>query len=170
MNKPLVKKILRWTMVALIGILLLAQFLPGTPNISDDHSHDLQVSLPMSDSVHNILSVACYDCHSNNTRYPWYSRIQPVRMWMDDHIEEGKHELNFSEFSRYPIYRQYRKLLFIDTLVQNSEMPIESYTLIHRDAKLDEHQKATLHSWVVALCDTLRHRYPPDSLQRPRRR
>ena len=97
--------------VVLIG-LVLVQFAPrATLNISN------KKSLSSIDNVHNvpdsvllILKTSCYDCHSNNTTYPWYSKIQPVSWWLNDHISEGKRELNFDEFGSYSIRRQFNKL------------------------------------------------------------
>jgi hypothetical protein len=123
----------------------------------------------MPQNVQQILKTSCYDCHSNNTVYPWYSNIQPVAWWLKDHIDEGKRELNFSEFATYRIGRQYRKLEEINGEVKENKMPLESYTLIHSDAKLSDEQKLTLATWVTTLRDSIKAQYPEDSLKRPQR-
>ncbi len=86
--------------------------------------------------------------------------------WLDDHIREGKHDLNFSEFASYRIGKQYRKLEEVIDLVKKGDMPLQSYTIVHTDAKLTREEKVLLTSWTDALRDTIRAKYPPDSLNR----
>jgi hypothetical protein len=119
--------------------------------------------------VQNILKTSCYDCHSNNTAYPWYNNIQPVAWFLADHVKEGKGELNFSEFATYPIGRQYRKLAEINNEVKDGEMPLSSYTLIHGNAKLNDQQKLAVSNWVTSVRDSIKAHYPADSLARPKR-
>lgn len=111
-----------------------------------------------------FLKVACNDCHSNNTRYPWYAEIQPVAWWLNGHIVDGKRGLNFSEFTSYRIRKQFRRLDDIDELVKKNAMPLSSYNLIHTDAKLTERQKLTIYNWTATLRDTIKANYPADSL------
>ena len=113
-----------------------------------------------------VLKTSCYDCHSNNTVYPWYSTIQPVAMFMGNHVDEGKRELNFSEFGRYSVRRKYHKLEEINEQIKEGEMPLSSYTLIHRNTKLNENQKLLVANWAESLRDSLRKAYPPDSFAR----
>ncbi len=160
-------KAFRIALLAIGALLLIMQFVQPTPNDTHDDKMHLATTLPLPDSVAQILKTSCYDCHSNQTNYPWYSSIQPAAWWLNEHINEGKHELNFAEFSSYRIFRQYRKLRQIDTTVQTDFMPLESYTWIHRDAVLSPAQKEVIHQWVNTLCDSLRARYPADSLRRP---
>ena len=80
--------------------------------------------------VDSILAKACYDCHSNNTRYPWYSNIQPVAWWLKDHVDDGRSELNFDEFASYRAGKQYHKLEEISKTVSENEMPLDSYNSI----------------------------------------
>jgi hypothetical protein len=100
------------------------------------------------DSVNVILATSCYDCHSNNTKYPWYSYIQPARSFMERHIRKGKKELNFSEFGNYSRRRQESKLESIGKQVKSGEMPLLSYTLLHKNSKLAPKQKETLIGWI----------------------
>ena len=154
----------------LIGILIvfvLIQFIRPKKNLSGQtSSNDITLVHPVPGEVKTILAKACYDCHSNNTRYPWYAEIQPVAWWLNDHIEEGKHELNYSEFASYSLRKQYRRLEQTADLVKEGEMPLESYTLIHADAKLSENEKQALYAWVSTAMDSMRARYPVDSLLR----
>jgi hypothetical protein len=99
-------------------------------------------------NVETILRTSCYDCHSNNTNYPWYSNIQPGRFFMERHIKEGKENLNFSEFGKYSKRKQENKLDRIVKEIKSDEMPLASYTLIHQNAILTLSQKNEVIDWV----------------------
>ncbi len=105
-------------------------------------------------------------CHSNNTRYPWYAEIQPVAWWLNDHIVDGKKDLNFSEFTKYRIRKQYFKFDEIEKLVKENVMPLPSYTWIHKDAVLSSQQKLAIAAWSNSIRDSIKANYPPDSLLR----
>ncbi|WP_223151689.1 heme-binding domain-containing protein [Chitinophaga varians] len=122
------------------AILLLAfgsmQLFRPAKNQGDpqDLTADIGHVYTMPDSVHTLLQQACYDCHSNHTRYPWYADIQPAGWWLASHIREGKKELNFQEYGQYPPKRQRNKLKRIKEQLITGAMPLSSYTLIHREA------------------------------------
>lgn len=161
--KLFLKRFFQLLLIVFIGI----QFVRPAKNRSETKGpNDISTIYPIPADVEKILKTSCYDCHSNNTEYPWYSHIQPVAWWLDDHIRDGKKDLNFSEFTTYSIRRQYRKLEEVSELAENGGMPISSYTLIHREAKLSKEQKTVLAGWVNAVRDSIRSRYPPDSLIR----
>ena len=120
------------------------------------------------EDVMEILKVSCYDCHSNTTYYPWYSKIQPVAWFLDDHIIEGKKELNFSEFASYPIYRQYKKYKEIGKQIKEDEMPLFSYTVIHSDAVLNADQKLLIQNWAANSMKEMEQKYPAESLVKPK--
>ena len=120
----------------------------------------------MPAAVQTTLRTSCYECHSNHTDYPWYAEVQPVGLWLNDHVKEGKGELNFSEFAAYNLRRQYRKFEEIGKQLREGEMPLSSYTLIHRYALLSAEQQSALTSWAGAMQDTLKAHYPLDSLVR----
>jgi len=151
----------------LLIIFVIIQFFRPTKNIATDASafkNDIATVFIVPDSVHQILQASCYDCHSNNTLYPWYNNIQPVAWWLNHHIKEGKRELNFSEFASYPIRRKYRKLDALIKEVKSDGMPLSSYTLIHRYAILSPDQKNTLINWATSVCDSIKANTPADSL------
>lgn len=106
-------------------------------------------------AVARTLQNACYDCHSNNTRYPWYAQIQPTAWWLKGHIDEGKEELNFSEFGTYSAKDKGQKLNSISDEVFNRKMPLRSYTWLHADARLSDAQISELSEWVDALHDKI---------------
>jgi hypothetical protein len=124
-----------------------------------DMTNDITKAVTVPDSVQTLLKTACYDCHSNFTKYPWYSNIQPVGWWLKDHIDEGKQSLNFSEFSalkprpggRFSTAKalQDHKLEEVAEVVEKAEMPLNSYTIIHREAKLTEAQRKMITDWVA---------------------
>lgn len=137
------KKIL---LVLLIIFVILQAFRPEKNN-SGKKENDISKKYPVSPAVEQILAKACNDCHSNNTNYPWYAEVQPVGWWLADHIKDGKRHMNFNEFSTYKVARQYHKLEECIDQVKDSEMPLESYTAIHKNANLSEEEKNTLINW-----------------------
>ncbi len=164
------KKILKNVFLVLVVLFLLLQFYPRAPK-NDTGTSAFQIStvLPVPAHVGKVLKNSCYDCHSNTTNYPWYAMIQPVSWWLNDHISEGKKELNFSEFANYTLSKQYRKLEEIKDEVQENKMPLESYTIIHGGAKLLPDDKNLLVTWVEALRDSMERKYPMDSLIRKKK-
>ena len=98
--------------------------------------------------VQNILSKACYDCHSNNTNYLWYSNFTPVNYWMADHIVEGKEELNFSEWSSYSTKRKKHKMEEVYEEVEKKHMPISPYLITHSEANLTDEEIKLIVDWA----------------------
>lgn len=94
--------------------------------------------------VAGMLKTACYDCHSNQPTYPWYTNIAPVSWWIKHHIDEGSHHLNFSIWGTYKEKRKNHKLDECIEMVEEGEMPMSSYTIMHGDAKLSDAQKLQL--------------------------
>lgn len=150
----------------LLGFVIIQFFRPAKNKSEGTSKNDISTLYTVPLDVQNILKTSCNDCHSNNTVYPWYAEIQPVSWWLNSHIEDGKKDLNFSEFATYRIRRQYKKLEEINELVKENEMPLDSYLWIHKDAKLSDQQKLTVANWVEAVRDSIRAKYPPDSLVR----
>lgn len=141
------------------------QFFRPEKNIAAAPFHnDIATIYPLPAEVNTILKKACNDCHNNNTNYPWYNNFQPISGFLHDHVEEGKREVNFNEFASYRIGKQYRKLLEIKEQVDQDEMPLSSYTLIHTNAKLTKEEKNVLINWAETLRSTMRAKYPADSL------
>ena len=106
-------------------------------------------------NVESIIKTSCYDCHSNNTDYPWYNKVQPVAWYLEDHVEHGKEELNFNEWDSLSNRRKKSKLRSIIKQIENDEMPLDSYTLIHREASFSEAEKQELIQWVERLKDSI---------------
>lgn len=152
--------------MALVAVLIIAQFFRPEKNQSNDNTYHLSTKYSLPGDVEEILKVACYDCHSNYTTYPWYSQIQPVAAWMNNHVQEGKNELNFSNFTQRKIAGQNHKFEEIIETVKEHEMPLSSYTWLglHPKAKLSDDQRKIVIDWAQAQMDTLKTQYPPDSL------
>ncbi|HEV8079211.1 MAG TPA: heme-binding domain-containing protein [Chitinophagaceae bacterium] len=161
------KRILKIILIVLLILLILIQFIRPAKNRSESISaNDISTKYAVPDSIQHILKVACNDCHSNNTRYPWYAEIQPVAWWLNNHVVDGKKDLNFSEFTKYRIRKQYRKLEEINDLVKENAMPLASFTWIHKDAVLSSQQKLAIAAWSSSLRDSIKASYPSDSLLR----
>jgi hypothetical protein len=144
----MIKKIAYVLLVALIII----QFFKPERNLSTTKSaNDITNKYAVPASVQEILKTSCFDCHSNNTVYPWYANIQPVAWWLADHVNEGKRELNFSEFLTYSPKKAHHKLEEVNDMVKEGEMPLQSYTIIHQNAKLNEAQKLEIATWADGL-------------------
>ena len=142
----------------IIGILFIViQLIQPTRN-NDNWKvlpSDITKVYVVPDSILDIFKNSCYDCHSNNTRYPWYSYIQPGGWWLAHHIKQGKLDLNFSEFGDYTKRKQQNKLRAIMSSVDSGSMPIPAYTILHSDAKLTKAQKTLINDWVNNLKDSL---------------
>tara|TARA_R110001592_G_scaffold53336_1_gene163555 strand:+ start:495 stop:947 length:453 start_codon:yes stop_codon:yes gene_type:complete len=148
----IVKIVLLILLVAFVGI----QFISTERNQSD--------IVPKTDFmlVHNVpkkiqdkLQVSCYDCHSNNTAYPWYNKIQPVAWFLEDHVKNGKAELNFSEWGSLSSRRKASKLRSIIKQIESGEMPLDSYTLIHKDAKFSREETNEIINFISQLKGSL---------------
>ncbi|WP_246474801.1 heme-binding domain-containing protein [Pedobacter roseus] len=116
---------------------------------------DISTLVPVPDDVQGILKKSCYDCHSNNTEYPWYAYVQPLHWYLNSHIRSGKEELNFNEFAGYTLRRRQNKLRAIENSLKDGTMPLSSYILIHRNAILDPREKSILIKWVKNSRDSL---------------
>jgi len=159
------KKILKFIGLGLLILIIGIQFIRPPKNqelgISENHI-SRQFTIP--NDVEPILEKACYDCHTNNSRYPWYYNIQPVGIWMNGHIKEGKEKLNLSEFTGKRPRVQFHKMEEIIEMVKEKEMPIDSYKWTHKDARLTVAERSKLMEWAGSVMDTLKTMYPIDSL------
>ena len=157
MKKYLTTKIILRT---LLVILVVIQFIRPSKNVGEAFGvDDVTKTVNVPDDVKNILVASCYDCHSNHTNHMWYENIQPIGWWIANHINEGKRELNFSEYEAYSLKRKLHKLEEIKEMVDGTEMPLPSYLWIHGEAELSADQKAVLSKWVTEtrayLSDTI---------------
>ena len=157
--------------VALVILLVVIQFFRPTKNLSDERTYDVSTKYNVSEEVSSVLKVACNDCHSNKTEYPWYAEIQPIAWWLNGHVTHGKGHLNFSAFTSRPIAIQYHKFEETIEMVKEGEMPLGSYTWLglHPEASITAEQRLILVKWAEAQMDSLKAQYPADSLIMKRR-
>jgi len=154
-------------MLLLLAGLVVIQFIHPKRNKSEGPQPNyIGNSFAISADVKSILVKACNDCHSNNTNYPWYSKLQPVDWWMDKHVREGKEKLNLDEYTHKSLRYQYHKMEEVIEMVKEGEMPLDSYTWIHKDAKLSDDEKNKIYNWANSIIDTMKAKYPIDSLIR----
>ena len=147
------KRVFRKILIIGLVIFLLMQLYQPARNKDDGAllpSHITKL-YHVPDSVQLIFAATCYDCHSNNTNYPWYSYIQPARFMMERHIRNGKKDLNFSEFGNYSKRRQESKLESIIKQVKSGDMPLSSYTILHKNSRLTSTQKETVINWIDSI-------------------
>lgn len=153
----------------LLGALVVIQFIqPSKNQLPINPEQQLSSRFVVPDSVNSILQKACMDCHSNNSRYPWYASIQPVAWWLDEHIRDGKKHLNFDEYTHRSLRYQYHKMEETIEMVKTEEMPLPSYTWTHNEARLSLAERVAITQWAQSVMDTMKQRYPLDSLVRPK--
>ena len=159
----MIRKIL---LVLLLALIAIQFFHPKRNKTTADQQYAIGKKFPIPADVNHILSIACLDCHSNNTRYPWYSKVQPVDWWMTGHINKAKRELNFDEYTNKSPRYQYNKMKASINELKEGAMPLKSYLWIHKDAKLTKEEKDKVMAWANSVMDTLKAHYPMDSLVR----
>ncbi len=144
------KKIFKIIAVSLLGVLLIMQFIRPDKNESGYESVAyFENEVKPSAQIKMILQDNCYDCHSNQTIYPWYAEVAPFSYWLSDHIDEGKEHFNVSNWEQYTNKKKDHKLEELIEEVDEGEMPLDSYTWMHGD--LNEEQKELLIDWVKQL-------------------
>ena len=159
----MIKKIFIFLLFALIVI----QFIRPKKNKAEGPQPNyIGNNFAIPEDVKSILAKACNDCHSNNTNYPWYSNFQPVLWWLDKHIKDGKKELNYDEYTSRSLRYQFHKMEETIEMVKEGEMPLNSYTWIHKDAKLSPEERSKLTNWANSIMVTMKATYPIDSLIR----
>lgn len=139
--------------VLLLILLVVSQFIQPKKNTSDTiiTENDISKVYAIPNDLHQVLINKCYDCHSNNTRYPWYFHIQPIGWWLAAHVHEGKEELNFSEFRSYDQKKTDHKLEELEEVMEERSMPLKAYTLFHKEAKITEEDEQMIKGWLSSL-------------------
>ena len=139
----------------LFAFMVIQFFQPDKNNNDVVVSNNISSIVALPDEVNKLLHVSCYDCHSNNTEYPWYSNIQPIGWWQASHIKDGKRELNFNEFATYTTKKQLKKLEEIKESQKDKWMPIDSYIWIHGNARLSDEQRQLIFNWADSAAKTI---------------
>lgn len=153
------KKVVKIVIIVLAAAFVIAQLFRPDRTLPPENPNDtLEASTQVPQNVEAILTRSCADCHSNRTKYPWYSNVSPFSWFLADHINEGRQEMNISTWNTTDTKRKVRKLDKICEEVQNGEMPLPSYLWIHWDAKLSPADVETLCNWT----DAEKQRLQPD--------
>ena len=144
-------KAMKWSATGVVVLLLAAQFVrPAKTNPVSDQSRAIGTHVEMNPEVSDILGRSCYDCHSNATNWPWYSRVAPVSWLLVSDVNDGRRHLNFSEWGAYDRRKAAKKMQEIDDEVSIKAMPISSYTLLHPVARLSDQERALVSDWAKA--------------------
>ena len=145
------RKIVKVTFIVLVLAFIVGQFIrPDFSNPPVIPSETLAASTQVPADVQQVLTRSCSDCHSNETRYPWYSKVTPFNWFLADHISDGRREMNFSVWNTYPTKKKLRKLEELCEQVEQGEMPLPSYLWIHRESVLAEGDARLLCDWSKA--------------------
>lgn len=143
-------KLLKWIGLVVIALLVVIQvYRPSRTNPITDESKSLFSTAQVPPEVKAVLERSCIDCHSNKTRWPWYSNVAPASWLLVDHVNEGREEFSISEWGNYPVKKADEKLEELCEMVEKGEMPLKSYLLIHRDAVLSESDRAAICQWAT---------------------
>ena len=145
------KKAFKPILVGLLVTFVVIQFIARPEKISEPvNENDIISVLEIEGPIATMLKSACYDCHSDQPRYPWYASVAPISWKIGEHIEEGRDELNFSKWATYSAKRRDHKLEEMIEEVEEGKMPQPNYVRMHSEAKLTDEQVASLKTWVTA--------------------
>ncbi|MGD9329479.1 MAG: heme-binding domain-containing protein [Cyclobacteriaceae bacterium] len=149
-------KILKITIWVVLALFVILQFIPNTyPENKKSNEHDLILTGDVTQEVGLILKNSCYDCHSNETRYPWYAYIAPVSWLVVRDVKLGRAELNFSEWDNLKSRDKIKLLDEIAEEVEVGNMPMPIYTITHGDAALGDDKKQLLAEWTENMMNDI---------------
>lgn len=145
---------MKWkpVLIALIAIAVVIQFIrPDMAPVPVDPKQTIEAVVPVPPHIDSLIHHSCFDCHSNETRWPWYSQISPVSWWLKSHINDGRRALNFSEFAALPKKKQLKKLDDACDEVKKGDMPLKVYLPMHPAARLSDADRGALCTWFTSL-------------------
>ena len=144
------KRVLKIMLTIVLFIFIAIQFYQPALNVDKGqvYTTDFTQVYKMPIEVKAMLQTSCYDCHSNNTNYVWYDYVQPARTLVENHIKNAKQDLNFNEGGTYSNRKQERLLNSIKEQIETKQMPLSSYTIMHKKAKLNDEQIKVLTNWL----------------------
>lgn len=149
------KTFFKWLVIGVAAAFLAIQvYRPARSNPATDPARTLQATTPVPPHIEKILARACNDCHSNDTRWPWYSNVAPASWFLVDHVNEGREELSFSEIGAYPAEKRAHLFEEVCDMVKKGEMPIDNYVWLHPEARLSESDVQALCAWSAPLAAT----------------
>src|SRR5687767_2539591 len=137
--------------ILVLILLVVMQFIQPTKNNSDDGigENDISKVMVIPDELHRTFVNKCYDCHSNNTRYPWYFNLQPIGWWLAAHVHDGKEHLNFSEFKNYDPEKAEHKLEDLKEVTDDRSMPLKAYTMFHENTEITDADAKAINDWLT---------------------
>lgn len=138
-------------LLGIIVVFILIQMIRPNKNDSRNDINHISTVMPVPNEVQEILKTSCNDCHSNFTVYPWYSEIAPVSWYLASHVSDGKKHMNFSEWTVYNKNQQEHILKDFEEVLETHEMPLKSYLIFHKDAKMTNEQYEVLINWVKSI-------------------
>jgi len=138
--------------LAVAVVLVAIQFVPAIPETGPEpRETSLLVREDIPAEIKSILAEACADCHSQGVSWPWYAHVAPVSFFVGHHVKEGREHFNLSEWGNYDAEKKAHKIEELEEMVSEKEMPLESYTWMHRDAQLSDTQRETLIAYFKGL-------------------
>lgn len=138
-------------LLAILVVFILIQFIRPEKNESKNETYAMSTIMEIPLEVRKIIETSCADCHSNSTKYPWYSKIAPASWYLAQHVKEGKENLNFSEWTLYNKNQKESIVKDLKEVLEKREMPLKSYLLIHKDSKMTYNQYKTMYDWVNTI-------------------
>lgn len=141
--------------IFLVIVAIIQLFQPDRNHSNENLQSELSNKYKLPDSIENLLSTVCYDCHSNNTDYPFLINLQPIGWYMQTKVTDGKKHLNFSEFGNYSTTEAINKLDEINEVMQKNEMPLQSYRWYNKEANLNDEQRQSIAKWALQLKQTI---------------
>jgi len=149
----------RFIIIGLAVLAIIIQFVgPATPEVSNSNPDDMIATESVDNEVAGILRTSCYDCHSMETNFPWYASVAPVSWRVNGHVKHGREELNFSEWSSLSRVRKLRKLKDIAEVMEEGEMPLNDYVLMHSEAELTDEQRQLIVDWANDFAEVVMDR------------
>ena len=146
------RRIVKLILMAIALALIVIQFIPVDRSVpASDAKSDFLAGIEGSESAKALVKNACYDCHSYDSKYPWYAYVAPVSLWLQDHINEGREHLNFSEWANYTVEKRDHKLEEMVEMVHEGEMPLNSYLIAHPEARLTDAERQELTGWFEGM-------------------
>ena len=145
-------KYLKITAIAILVILVIMQFFRiDKTNPETSPENDFLTSVNAPQDIHNMIKTSCYDCHSNETVYPWYSNFAPVSWMLKSHINDARDNINFSEWSDFTNKNKIGIYEDCIDMINDHDMPLASYKLMHKEARLSDNQRNELINWFKKL-------------------
>ncbi len=144
----MVKKVLFITIAVVLAGFISLQFFQPAPNNAPVTANDLFHHLEVPPAVKNKLQASCYDCHSNQTQYPWYNKVAPLSWVIADHVKNGKEEMNLSEWGQLSKRDKIGVLSGIAEVLEDGSMPLESYLKLHKEARFSAEETEAVTQWA----------------------